>query len=49
MNDGLSGDIKKKFMLPLTIKLHDPKENVFHNVPVSPTITLFHIKVFGEI
>ena len=35
MNDGLSDDIKKKFMLPLTIELHDPKEKVFHNAKVS--------------
>ena len=38
MNDGLSDDIKKEFMLPLTIELHDPKEKVFHNVPVSPIL-----------
>ena len=37
MNDGLSGDIKKKFMLPLTIELKDHKEKLFHNAPVSPT------------
>ena len=36
MNDELSDDIKKKFMLPLTIELQDHKENVFHNAPVSP-------------
>ena len=26
MNDGLSDDIKEKFMLPLTTELHDPKK-----------------------
>ena len=31
MNDGLSDDIKKKFMLPVTIELQDHKEEVFHN------------------
>ena len=36
MNDELSDDIKKKFMLPLTIELHDHREKVFHNSPVSP-------------
>ena len=41
MNDGLSNDIKKKFMLPLTIELHYPKEKVFHNAPVSPTISTY--------
>ena len=35
MNAGLSYDIKKKFMLPLTIELQDHKEKVFHNAPVS--------------
>ena len=34
---GLSDDIKKKFMLPLTIELHAPKGKVFHNAPVSST------------
>ena len=29
-------DIKKKFMSPMTIELHDPGEKVFHNAPVSP-------------
>ena len=38
MNDGLSVDIQKKFMLPLTSELHDPKEKVFHNAPVSPRL-----------
>ena len=28
---GLSHGIKKKFMLPLTIELHDHKEKLFHN------------------
>ena len=37
MNDELSDDIKKKFMLPLTIELQDHKEKVFHNASVSPT------------
>ena len=35
MNDELSDDIKKKFMLPLTTELQDHKEKVFHNAPVS--------------
>ena len=34
MND----DIKKKFMLPLTIELQDHKEKVFDNAAVSPTV-----------
>ena len=34
MNDDLSDDIKKKFMLPLTIELQDHEEKVFHNTPV---------------
>ena len=33
----ISDDIKKKFILPLTIELQDHKEIVFHNAPVSPT------------
>ena len=37
MHDGLSDYMKKKLTLPLTIELHDPKEKVFHNAPVSPT------------
>ena len=37
MNDELSDDIKKKFMLPLTIELQDHKEEVLHNAPVFPT------------
>ena len=37
MNDELSDNIKKKFMLPLTIELQEHKEKVFHNAPVSPT------------
>ena len=36
MNDELSDDIKKKFMLILTIELQDHKEKVFHKAPVSP-------------
>ena len=32
VNDELSDDIKKKFMLPLTIELQDHKEKVFHKV-----------------
>ena len=39
MNDGLSDDIKKKFMLPLTIEPQDRKEKVFHNGAVSPIHT----------
>ena len=39
MNDGLSDDITKKFMLPLTIELEDHKEKMFHNAPVSPKLT----------
>ena len=39
MNDELSDDIKKKFMLPLTIELQDQKEKVFDNAPVSPIFT----------
>ena len=35
MNDQLSNDIKKKFMLPMTIEIQDHKEKVFHNDPVS--------------
>ena len=38
MNDELSDDIKRKFMLPLTIELLDHKEKVFHDAPVSPTL-----------
>ena len=38
MNDELSDDIKKKFMLSLTIELQDHKK-VLHNAPVSPTET----------
>ena len=34
MNDELSDNIKKKFMLSLTIELHDHKENVFHKSPL---------------
>ena len=37
MTDGLSDDTKKKFMLSLTIELHDPKEKLFHNAPVFST------------
>ena len=37
MNDGLSDDIKKKFMLPLTIELQDHKVKVFRNATVFPT------------
>ena len=37
MNDGLSHDIKKKFMLPLTIELHDSKEKCFIT-PQSPLL-----------
>ena len=37
MNDELTDDIKKKFMLPLTIERHDPKEKVFHNALVFST------------
>ena len=40
MNDALSDDIKKKFMLPLTIELQDHEEKVFHNAPVSSTRNL---------
>ena len=40
MNDKLSYDIKKKFILPLTIELQDHKEKVFQNAPVSPTRNL---------
>ena len=36
MNDELSDDVKKEFMLPLTIELQDHKEKVFRNTPVSP-------------
>ena len=35
MNDELSDDIKKKFMLPLTIELQDHKEKLFIT-PQSP-------------
>ena len=35
MNDELYDDIKKKFMLPLATELHDNKEKVFRNAPVS--------------
>ena len=38
MNDELSDDIKKKFILPLTIELQDHKEKVFHNALVSHSI-----------
>ena len=34
MNDELSGNIKKNFMLPLMIELQDHKEKVSHNGPV---------------
>ena len=37
MNDELLDDMKKKFILPLTIELQDHKDKVFHNSPVSPT------------
>ena len=37
MNDELSDDIKKKFMLALTIELQDHKGKVFQNAPVSNT------------
>ena len=42
MNDELSDDIKKKFILPLTIdhELQDHEEKVFHNAPVFPTRNL---------
>ena len=43
MNDGLFDGIKKMFILPLTIELHDPKK-VFRNAPVSPTL-LFQITI----
>ena len=46
MNDELSDDIEKKFMLPLTIELQDHKEKVFHNAPVSATFEMFPILVF---
>ena len=41
MNDELSDDIKKKFILPLTSELQNHKEKVFHNAPVSPTKAWF--------
>ena len=34
MDDELSDDIKKKFVLPLSIELQDHKEKVFHNASV---------------
>ena len=34
MNDELSDNIKKTFMLPLRIEVQDKK--VFHNAPISP-------------
>ena len=37
MNGELSDDIKK-FMLPLTIELHDSKQKVFHNTQVSTNL-----------
>ena len=40
MNDGLSNDTKKKFMLLLTIDLQDHKEKVFHIAQVSHTSSL---------
>ena len=40
MNEELNDDIKKKFMLPLTIELQDHEENVFRNAPVSPVKNL---------
>ena len=38
MSDELADDIKKKFMLSLTIELQDHKEKVFHKAPVSPNV-----------
>ena len=46
MNDGLSDDIKKELMLPLTIEQQDHKEKVFHNTPVS---SIIRKNVMGEI
>ena len=40
MNDELSDDIKKKFMLPLTVELQDHKGKVFHDA-LSPLNFLF--------
>ena len=40
MNDRLSDDIKKNFMLSLTIELQDYKQKVFHNAPVSPDLLI---------
>ena len=48
MRDELSDDIKKKLTLPLTIELHDPKEKVFHNAPVSPTRYAFRFNCGPE-
>ena len=48
MNDQLSDDIKKKFMLLLTTELHDPKKKVFHNAPFSPTNKAYY-NVFGKV
>ena len=48
MNDGLSDNIKKKFMLQLTIEPRDPKEKVFPNTPVFPAFLLWrclHVKL----
>ena len=35
-------NIKKKFMLPLTIELSDHKEKVFHNAPPSPDLEFWY-------
>ena len=42
MDDGLSDDIKKKFMLPMTTDLQDHKEKVFNNAAISPTVRMPH-------
>ena len=49
MNDGISDDIKKKFMLPLTIELQDHKGKVFHCDPVSHVfVSILLVKLFSR-
>ena len=45
ISDELSDDIKKKFILPLTIELQDHKEKVFYNTPLYHTVELILSKM----
>ena len=53
MNDKLSDDVNKKFMLPLTIEPQDHQEKVFHNAQsslllvVQPVAVVFHWAKFS--